>query len=195
MPRGVLIAAEVALVAAFVAWAATAGSDGPQIALIPTLIVVTTKRFFGKKDPDADAAFGEHPAVAFIFKAMATGQMDGVEDIVDPAFHAYANGYSVVDPDDGDAADLFRENIEYWRSAVPDLGIDIYDEVSQKEPDRTDRIAVRFVISGTMVSDEESTRFETEAAVFLEVVDRKITEWRVVVDPSFFEELRHAMGL
>ena len=34
----------------------------------------------------------------------------------------------------GEVVKQLMENIGYWRPAVPDLSIDLYDEVSQKEP-------------------------------------------------------------
>ena len=184
---------QIALAVAAIAWSVGAGDYGTNVALIPTLIAVTAHKFFGSKK-DADQAFGEHPAVAFVFRALATGEMDGVADMVDEDFHAYANGYPVVDPTEGDAVQLFEDNVAYWRSAVPDLEVEIYDEVHQKEPDKTDGIAVRFVFTGTLTSSGEGAAFEVEAAAFAKVVDHKITEWRVVVDESFFQELRHAMG-
>lgn len=190
----VMIAGEVALLVALAAWAVSTGGDGAQLGLIPTLIAITAKKFFGKKS-DADVAFGEHPAVEFIFKALATGDMDDADELVDADFHAYANGYAVVDPTDGNGVALFKENIEYWRTTVPDFKVDIYDEVSQKDPDKTDSIAVRYVITGTLASNDDGNTFETEAAAFVKVVDKKILEWRVVVDEAFFSDLRSAMGL
>ena len=170
------------------------GPDGAQLGLIPTLIAVTAKKFFGNKKDDPDA-LGDHPAVAYIFKALTTGEMDEVEDMVAADFHAYANGYEVVDPGGGDGPAQFRKNIEYWRSTVPNLSVDLYDEVSQKEPDKTDGIAVRYVVSGSFPVEDYELPFVIEVAAFVKVVDHRITEWRVVVDQTFFEEVREAMGL
>ncbi len=170
------------------------GTEGAQLGLIPTLIAISAKKFFGSKKDDPDA-LGDHPAVAYIFKALTTGEMDDVGEMVAADFHAYANGYEVVDPDGGDGAAQFRENIEYWRSTVPNLTVDLYDEVSQKEPDKTDSVAVRYVISGSLPTEEDGLPFTAEVAAFVKVVDHKITEWRVVVDQTFLEEVRAAMGL
>ena len=58
--------------------------------------------------------------MAYIFKALTTGEMDEDEDMVAADFHAYANGFEVVDPaGGGDGAAQFSRNIEYWRSTVP----------------------------------------------------------------------------
>jgi hypothetical protein len=188
-----LLAAVVvaALIAVFML---VTGTEGAQLGLIPTLIALTAKKFFGSKKDDPDA-LGDHPAVAYIFKALTTGEMDEVGDVVAADFHAYANGSEVVDPAVGDGAAQFKQNIEFWRSTVPDLSVDLYDEVSQTDPDKTDSIAVRYVISGSLPAEGETIPFVIEAAAFVKVVDRKIAEWRVVVDETFLQEVRAAMGL
>lgn len=172
----------------------SSGADGVQLGLIPTLIAISAKKFFGNKKDDR-GALGDHPAVAYIFKALTTGEMHEVEDVVATDFHAYANGYEVVDPGGGDGPAQFRKNIEYWRSTVPNLNVDLYDEVSQKAPDKTDDIAVRYVVSGSFPVEDYELPFAVEVAAFVKVVDHRITEWRVVVDQTFFEEVRAAMGL
>ncbi len=188
-----LLAAVVvaALIAVFML---ATGTEGAQLGLIPTLIAISAKKFFGSKKDDPDA-LGDHPAVAYIFKALTTGEMDDVEEMVAADFHAYANGYEVVDQDGGDGAAQFKENMEYWRSTVSNLSVDLYDELSQKDPDKTDSIAVRYVISGSFQAEGTAIPFVIEAAAFVKVVDHKIAEWRVVVDETFFEEVRAAMGL
>lgn len=188
-----LLAAVVvaALIAVFML---VTGTEGAQLGLIPTLIALTAKKFFGSKKDDPDA-LGDHPAVAYIFKALTTGEMDEVGDMVAADFHAYANGSEVVDPAVGDGAAQFKQNIEFWRSTVPNLSVDLYDEVSQKDPDKTDSIAVRYVISGSLPAEGETIPFVIEAAAFVKVVDHKIAEWRVVVDETFLQEVRAAMGL
>jgi len=188
-----LLAAVVvaALIAVFML---VTGTEGAQLGLIPTLIALTAKKFFGSKKDDPDA-LGDHPAVAYIFKALTTGEMDEVGDMVAADFHAYANGSEVVDPAVGDGAAQFKQNIEFWRSTVPNLSVDLYDEVSQKDPDKTDSIAVRYVISGSLPAEGTAIPFEIEAAAFVKVVDHKIAEWRVVVDETFLQEVRAAMGL
>ncbi len=188
-----LLAAVVvaALIAVFML---VTGTEGAQLGLIPTLIAISAKKFFGSKKDDPDG-LGDHPAVAYIFKALTTGEMDDVEEMVAADFHAYANGYEVVDPAGGDGAAQFQQNIDYWRSTVPNLSVDLYDELSQKDPDKTDSIAVRYVISGSFQAEGTAIPFVIEVAAFVKVVDHKIAEWRVVVDETFFEEVRAAMGL
>jgi len=189
----VVVAIDLVIFAALIALMTWAGHAGPQLALIPTLIVVAGRKFFGRKK-DEDSAFGDHPAVQFTFKALAAGDLEDVDKMVAEDFSAYANGYSVVDSSDANGPAQFAENIEYWRKVVPDLSVDIYDEVSQKEPDKTDSIAVRFVFTGTLTTPEVEREFEVEGATFIKVVDHMLSEWRVVVDTAFFDELRSAMG-
>ena len=194
--RKLLITIQVVAVLAVVTGLVAARGDGPSVALIPTLIGVAGAKFFGKKkDDDDDGALGEHPAVAFIFRALTTGEFDGADDVVAENFGMYANGYPVVSPDEGEVVKQLIENIGYWRAAVPDLSIDLYDEVSQKEPHKTDGIAVRYVMSGTLQTDDVERPFETEVAAFVKVVDHKLTEWRVVADTAFVDDLRATLGL
>jgi len=193
--RKLLIMIEVGVFIAAVTWLVAAHQDGPQVALIPTLITVVAARFFGKKKDDENGALGEHPAVRFMLGALTTGEFDDADDIVAEDLAVYANGYPVVSPDEGDVVEQLAENIGYWRSAVPDLSIELYDEISQKEPDKTDGIAVRYVMSGTIQTDDREHPFETEVAAFIKVVDRKLAEWRVVADTAFVDEVRARLGL
>ena len=188
-----LVAIDVIVFAVLVAILRWSGHTGPHLALIPTLIAVTAKKFFGNKK-DEDLAFGEHPAVRFTFTALATGELADVDKMVAADFSGYANGYPVVDSHGADGPVQFAENIEYWRTVVPDLSVDIYDEVSQKDPDRTDTIAVRFVLNGTLTTEDFGHEFEVEGAAFITVVDHMLSEWRIVVDTSFLDQLRTAMG-
>ncbi len=163
--------------------------------VIPTLITLGYKKFFGSKKENDDGSIGEHPSVRFLFAALTTGNTDAADDIVAADFRGYANGYAIFDPEDGNGTEQFNENIGYWREAVSDLNIDLYDEIAQKAKHKTDLIAIRFVFTGSMVHPEGEELFETEAAAFLTVVEGKLTEWRIVVDEGFFDHLRTTMGL
>jgi len=189
----VLVAADLVIFAALIAFMTWSGHAGPHLALIPTLIAVTAAKFFGNKKAE-DSIFGDHPAVQFTFKALATGELEDVNKMVAVDFSGYANGYPVVDSYGGNGPMQFAENIKYWRTVVPDLSVDIYDEVSQNDPDTTDAIAVRFVFSGTLTTPDVESEFEVEGATFIKVVDHMLSEWRVVVDTAFLDQLRSAMG-
>lgn len=194
--RGVLLfyLISAALLGVSLAWILSTGSDGPQLSLIPTLIALGGAKFFGKKR-DGEADWGSHPTVAFILKALATGEMESVDDMVDEQFAAYANGYTVVDPDHGSGPARFSENIDYWRSVVPDLSVMLYDEVSQKEENKTDSVAVRYVMSGTLHLEASEEAIDVEAAAFIKVVDKKLTEWRVVLDTPHLDALLNRSNL
>ena len=66
-----LVAVDLVVFAVLFAILRWSGQAGPHLALIPTLIAITATKFFGDKQ-DEDAAFGDHPAVQFTFKALAT---------------------------------------------------------------------------------------------------------------------------
>ena len=163
--------------------------------VIPTLAVITYKKFFGSKKEDDEGTIGDHPMVRFLFDALITGNIDQTDEMVDPDFRGYANGYPVFDPSDGQGPEQFNENIEYWRATTPDLSVDLYDELSDKGKDKTETVAIRFVFTGTITSAGVEAPFETEAAAFLTITKGKLIEWRIVVDEGFFRDLRTGMGL
>ena len=170
------------------------GSDTQHGVLVAIVggIAAGAAKFFGKPRDDADEdAQGDHPAVRFLFQAANTGEYEGVEDIVDPEFRAYAFGYPLgtAEVDRGPA--LLVEALEYWRAEIPDTRWQLYDEVTQKEPELTDGIAIRFVHTGTIDGVER----EVEAAAFAKVVDKKLTELRYVLDMTVFNEHRRFVGL
>ncbi len=163
--------------------------------VIPTLVVVISKKFFGDKKEGDDGAIGEHPVVRFLFDALTTGNIDATDEMVAPDFRGYANGYAVFDASDGNGREQFNKNIEYWRITAPDLSVDLYDELAEKGKDKTENVAIRFVFSGTLTTAGVEEPFETEAAAFLTLAKDKLVEWRIVVDEGFFRDLRDAMGL
>ena len=163
--------------------------------VIPTLVVVISKKFFGSKKEDDEGTIGDHPTVRFLFDALINGNIDATDEMVDPDFRGYANGYPVFDPSDGQGPEQFNENIRYWRATTPDLSVDLYDELSEKGKDKTETVAIRFVLTGTITSAGVEAPFETEAAAFLTITQGKLIEWRIVVDEGFFRDLRTGMGL
>ncbi len=163
--------------------------------VIPTLVVVISKKFFGNKKGDDDGTIGEHPVVRFLFDALTTGNIDATDEMVAADFRGYANSYPVFDASDGNGREQFKKNIEYWRITAPDLTVDLYDELAEKGKDKTENVAIRFVITGTLTAAGVAETFETEAAAFLTIAKDKLVEWRIVVDEGFFRDLRDAMGL
>jgi hypothetical protein len=163
--------------------------------VIPTLVVLIGKKFFGNKKEGDDGAIGEHPAVRFLLDALTTGNIDATDKMVAPDFRGYANGYAIFDASDGNGREQFNKNIEHWRINAPDLSVDLYDELAEKGEDKTENVAIRFVFSGTLTTAGVEEPFETEAAAFLTLSKDKLVEWRIVVDEGFFRDLRDAMGL
>ncbi len=51
------------------------------------------------------------------------------------------------------------------------------------------------MVSGSFPVEDYELPFVIEVAAFVKVVDHRITEWRVVVDQTFLEEERAAMGI
>ena len=109
------------------------GGDGTQLAVIPTLIALASKRFFGKDKGDPETALAENPSVAFVLGALTTGNIEDAEQYIDANAVSYANGYMLLDPDRGDSPVQFVANVSFWREHVPDLSMNVYDEIVKKQ--------------------------------------------------------------
>lgn len=163
--------------------------DGTQLALIPTLIALGTKKFFGKDKGDPDTALADNPAVAFVLGALTTGDTDAADEMIAPNASAYANGYTILHSEAATSPAQFTDNVEFWRSQIPDLSIEVFDDIVKKHRHKTLDVAVRFVMSGTLPGDRPNSGFEFEGAAFVKVVDGKATEWRLIVDSQVIEDL------
>ena len=187
----VAILSAVALVVEALSGFGSDVSHGVLVAVVGGLAAGAAK-FFGSKSDDADEdAQGDHRVVRFLFGAANAGEYEGVEDIVDPEFRAYAFGYPLGTAEVDRGPELLVESLEYWREAIPDTRWELYDEVTQKEPELTDGIAIRFVHTGTIDGVER----EVEGAFFAKVVDKKLTELRYVLDMTVFNDHRRYIGL
>ena len=182
-----VVAARLLVVAICVVVAFRQSGDGQQLALIPTLIALGTKKFFGKNKGDPNEALADNPAVAFVLGALTTGDVEAADDLVDSNAVAYANGYTVISPEAGNSPAQFAENVEFWRSQVPDLSIAVYDEIVEKHHHKERNVAVRLVVSGTPHGADSA--FEFEGAAFVKVVDGKAVGWRLIVDSQVAEGL------
>ena len=147
---------------------------------------------FGHKSDDADeSAQGEHPVTRFVFNAMNTGDFEGVEDIVADDFRMFADGYPLL-MDEADQGPALLETVfSNFREALPDVRWELYDEVAQKQHDKTELLALRFVSVQTLAGKPR----EIEIATFARVTHKKLAEWRMVADLTIFNELRSAAGL
>lgn len=185
--------ARLLVVAICVVVAFTQSGDGQQLALIPTLIALGSKKFFGKDKGDPNEALADNPAVAFVLGALTTGDVETADDLVDSNAAVYANGYTVISPEPGNSPAQFAENVEFWRAQVPDLSIAVYDEIVQKRHRKEEDVAVRLVMSGTPQGAESS--FEFEGAAFVKVIDGKAVEWRLIVDSQVAEGLFESIAI
>lgn len=175
--------------AALVIIAMSLSGDGTQLALIPTLVALGAKKFFGKDKGDPDTALADNPAAAFVLGALVTGDTDAADEMIAPDAVAYADGYTILRAEDGNSPAQFTENVGFWRSQIPDLSIDVFDDIVKKHHHKTLDVAVRFVISGTLPGGGIDSGFEFEGAAFVKVVDGKATEWRLIVDSQVVEDL------
>jgi len=118
---------------------------------------------------------------------MNTGDFEGVEDITDDDFRAFADGYPLL----MDEADKGPALLSNFREALPDVRWELYDEAAQRQPDKSELPALRFVSTQTLAGESR----EIEIATFARVTDKKLAEWRTVVDLTIFNELRSPAGL
>jgi hypothetical protein len=63
----------------------------------------------------------------------------------------------------------------------------VFDDIVKKHRHKTEEVAVRFVMSGTLPGSD--TGFEFEGAAFVTVVDGKATEWLFIIDSQVIESL------
>ena len=147
---------------------------------------------FGHKSDDADEdAQGEHPVTRFMFKAMNSGDFEGVEDIAADDLRAFADGYPLLMEEAEKGPALLEALFTNYREALSDVRWELYDEALQKQPDKSELLALRFVSVQTV----DGKPHEIEIAAFGRIEDKKLTEWRMVVDLTVFNELRVAAGL
>lgn len=158
--------------------------------MIPTAIALLSAKYFGRSKGDPKTALAHDPVAAFVIGAMATGDTDAAGEMLADDAAAYMNGSVIINPLAGDAPSQFRRNVEFWRAIVPDLRVEVFDEIEHEERHKARAVAVRFVVSGTAPGAEAGTTFEFEAAAFLNVDHGKATLWRVVSDPALVESLR-----
>ncbi len=156
-----------------------------------SLAVGVAAKYFGSRRDDADEDVqGNHPVVQAVFGAINTGDFDGLEDMVDEEFQIYANGHRAVRGTVDRGPDLLVGTIRAFREALPDIRWELYDEVGEKEH-KTEKVAFRFVSLATIDGEER----QIEVAVFAVVEDKKLFEWREVLDVNLYNLHRVAVGL
>ncbi|MFV2062792.1 MAG: hypothetical protein ACC726_04670 [Chloroflexota bacterium] len=105
---------------------------------------------------------------------MNTGDFDGVEDIVAVDIRAFADGYPLLMDEADQGPALLRAIFSNYREALADVRWELCDEAVQKQPDKSELLALRFVSTQTLAGESR----EIEIATFAKVTDKKLTEWR-----------------
>jgi hypothetical protein len=168
-----------------------AGPGGLEYGLLIGAGLLLYKKFGHKSDDADENAQGEHPVTRFIFNAMNTGDFEGVEDIVADDFKMFADGYPLLMDEADQGPALLKALFSNYRDALSDVRWELYDEAVQKQKDKSELLALRFVSSQTL----DGKSHEIEIAAFARVTDKRLEEWRMVVDLTIFNELRSAAGL
>jgi len=168
-----------------------AGTDSLEHGLLIGAGLLIYKAFGHKSDDADEDAQGEHPVTRFMFQAMNSGDFEGAEEIAADDLRAFANGYPLLMEEAEQGPALLEAVFTNYRMALSDVRWELYDEAFQKQPDKSELLALRFVSVQT-VDDQPR---EIEIAAFGRIEDKKLTEWRLVVDLTIFNELRVAAGL
>ena len=116
------------------------------------------------------------PAVKFVLAAWNEGDFSQAEKYVAPALAMSMNGFSYDSTPEGNGPAMAQESVEYWRAIVPDLKMDLLQEIREK-----DRIAIEWLITGTHTGERpelpaSGNLIELEGSAFLTLEDDKIVE-------------------
>lgn len=157
------------------------GSDGVDVAVIPTVTALTIRHFKKKKVGEDDGLEPDHPAVQFMFDAWNEGDFGDVADIVAPDCVISVNG-DVPATDGVDGPKAVQQSIEYWRTAIPDAEMTLLSEVGNKH-----HIGVEFLITGTHTGDQpdlpaSGNAVELDGAAFLTLDGKKVVEVSTIFD-------------
>jgi predicted ester cyclase len=155
-------------------------SPGVHAAVIPTLVVLGTKRF--RRGNPAAGHEPKHPAVKAILAAWNEGDFSEAGKYVTPKLATSMNGFTTDSTPEGDGPAMAQESIEYWRAIMPDLKMDLSQEIRQK-----DRIAIEWLLTGTHTGDRPElpatgNLIELQGSAFLTLKDNKIVQVSTVFD-------------
>jgi predicted ester cyclase len=153
---------------------------GVHAAVIPTLAVLATKHF--RRGKPAAEHEPKHPAVKFILAAWNQGDFSEAGKYVAPDLATSINGFTYDSTPDGDGPAMAKESVEYWRAIIPDLKMDLSQEIRQK-----DRIAIEWLITGTHTGERpelpaSGNLIELQGSAFLTLKDDKIVQVSTVFD-------------
>lgn len=155
-----------------------------EVAIIPTLGALAVRHFRHGKQEEHEP---KHPAVKFLVAAWNEGDFSEGEKHVAPDCAVFMNGFAPdLGPEESGPA-LAEESIEYWRSIVPDIRMELSQEIRAK-----DQIAIEWVLTGTHMGEQRSdlpasgNAIEIQGSTFLMLDDDKIVEAWSVFDSLAF---------
>jgi len=155
-------------------------SPDVHAAVIPTLVVMGTRHFRrGKREGEHEP---KHPAVKFVLAAWNEGDFSEAEKYVAPDLAMSMNGFASDSTPEGDGPAMAQESVQYWRAIIPDLKMDLSQEIREK-----DRIAIEWLITGTHTGERpelpaSGNLVELQGSAFLTLEDDKIVEVSTVFD-------------
>ncbi|MET1010899.1 MAG: ester cyclase [Actinomycetota bacterium] len=151
-----------------------------KVAVIPTLTLLAARHFKHGKQEDEHAP--KHPAVKFLLGAWNEGDFSEAENYVAPDLAMSINGFTSDSTPEGDGPAMARTSIEYWRAIVPDIKMNLIQEIREK-----DRIAIDWLITGTHTGERpelpaSGNSIELQGAALLTLEDDKIVQVSTVFD-------------
>jgi predicted ester cyclase len=155
-------------------------SPAVHAAVIPTLTVLAARHFRrGKPGGEHEP---KHPAVKFILAVWNAGDFSEAGKYVAPDLATSINGLTHDSTPEGDGPAMAQESIEYWRAIIPDLKMDLTQEIRQK-----DQIAIEWLITGTHTGERpelpaSGNLIELQGSAFLTLKDDKIVQVSTVFD-------------
>jgi steroid delta-isomerase-like uncharacterized protein len=157
-----------------------ASSPDTDVAVIASLVIMGTKHFRHKKQEGENEP--KHPAVKFVLAAWNEGDFGEAEKYVAPDLAMSMNGFAYDSSPEDDGPAIVQESIEYWRAIVPDLKMDLSQEIREK-----DRIAIEWLVTGTHTGERpelpaSGNVIELQGSAFLTLEDDKIVEVSTVFD-------------
>lgn len=169
-------------VAAVCSWllAKHVAPPGVHAAVIPTLAVLGTKYLRrGKSTAEHEP---KHPAVKFVLAAWNEGDFSEAGKYVAPNVATSANGFTYDSAPGGDGPAMAQQSVEYWRAIIPDLTMDLLQEIRHK-----DQIAIEWLITGTHTGERpelpaSGNRIELQGSAFLTLKNDKIVQVSTVFD-------------
>jgi predicted ester cyclase len=148
--------------------------------VIPTIAALAI-RHFKQSTPEAQHE-PKHAAVKFLLAAWNNGDFSEAGEQVAPDCTIRMNGFT-YDPDtDVDGPTMARQSIEYWRAMVPDIKMELIQEIKEK-----DHIALEWFLTGTHTGERvdlpaSGNALELPGSAFLTLEKGKIVEVATAFD-------------